>query len=171
MQRLLLLSLTACLAIPAAKAATIFQVNGTFFSGTTMTGTLTIDTTTGLALLSDVTLVGPHAGHFTFIQAQFTPSPGATLLQLGPVAMGVPHLLLGFPVVDFRGYTGGPICIVAGTCSGGSNWTDTVSVFDGLASGSATAATPEPTSAWLLGIGLTTLGAVRRRRDRSRRIQ
>lgn len=86
-----------------------------------------------------------------------------TLLQLSPVVMGFPHLLLAFPVADFTGYMGGVICAPGGPCGGVSNLTDGVH-FDTLASGTLTPAAapaPEASPGWDLAIGVAALAVAR----------
>ena len=147
---------------PLAQASTIFTASGQFQSGATISGTITIDTVTGNALASDIILGAPDAGSYLFIQTEYSPAVGVTILQLSTVAAGDPQAILAFPVNDFIGYTGGTMCAVGGPCGGVSNWTDGTH-FDSLASGTLTAQTPEPSTAWLLAAGLALVAVARLR--------
>ena len=140
MNRILLFVLSAVsLGLPVVRANTVFLASGVFQSGAVMSGTITLDTVTGQTVSADVFLTAPDTNQFLFIQSQSLPGPGVTLLQLSPVVMGFPHLLLAFPVADFTGYMGGVICAPGGPCGGVSNLTDGVH-FDTLASGTLTPA-------------------------------
>ena len=165
MQRLfLLLILATTLSLSAVHAATLFNATGVFTDGAVLTGTITLDTTTGLGLSADVFLSAPDANEFLFIQSQFTPTPGVVILQLSPVAFGVPHLILAFPVSDFTGYSGGVMCSPT-TCGGSSNLFtgyNTIGIVSGNLAPASTA--PEPSAAWLLAGGGTILLAARGRR-------
>ncbi len=154
----------AFMGAPVMRATSIFTVSGVFQSGAVMSGTITLDTLSGLGTAADVFLTAPDANEFTFIQAQFAPAPGVDILQLSPVAMGVPQLILAFPVADFTGYTGGLLCS-PGVCGGSSNLF-TGSSADGLVSGTATqiSGVPEPSPAWLIGIGVAGLAVGWRRK-------
>ena len=135
-------------------APTVFNVNGTFADGTQVTGTVTIDTSTGVVTSGALTLSAPNAATLTTIQAA---GPCAS----GTVCFGVYNanlsVTLVFPVIqNLVGYSGGNLCSTTTSCSAGSvlylppagNPTADL-LTSGSLSPAPPAGTPAPPSLWL----------------------
>jgi hypothetical protein len=137
-------------------APTVFNVNGTFADGTHVTGTVTIDTGTGVVTSGALTLSAPNVATLTTIE-------GASLCGSGTVCFGLfnAHLsmTLVFPVIqDLVGYSGGNLCSTTTSCSADSAlYLPPAETADRLTSGSLTpappAGTPAPPSLWLAMAG------------------
>src|SRR5271166_1841690 len=108
------LGLMAGAAAPArAGQISTFTAEGTFQDGATLSGTLTIDTTQGLASAANLT-IAPIASLpilFTSVQAQGAiTSPGGThAYELFFSQTNGPELALFLPVPSLIDYPGGPI--------------------------------------------------------------
>jgi hypothetical protein len=85
-----------------------FQASGTFQSGVTLGGTLTIDTKLGNVTGADLTLSAPESAEFTIVE-------NSSLLlsdwdiQVGNGASGNPIVEPDPPVTTLVGYSGGPL--------------------------------------------------------------
>jgi len=137
-----------------------FDASGIFQSGSRLSGTVTIDTTTGVAESANLLIGAPASLTFTALAAQqyngiaynldFLTS--TTRLQLG--LGGVSNLI---------NYSGGTL-----VAAGDSEIYYSKSSQDQLVSGSLTLSTstvPLPASAWLMLSGVAALGVVARRRS------
>jgi len=129
-----------------------------------MSGTLTIDTTTGTATAVNVALSSPVSGTYTVLGGY---SVGAAYYALGALLAGspsYPNLTLAIPGNTLVGYTGGALCSLASTCGGivGGVWEDD-ETLSRLSSGSLTAQSPSTSvpalSPWALGALTILLGA------------
>ena len=103
----------AFLGASSAKAALItFDASGNFADGATLSGTLTINTTTGAATAVDLIVSAPDSLTFDFIQFQGIAGP-VYEIQTGTTATGNPNFDLGLALTTLVGYSGGPIESVA----------------------------------------------------------
>lgn len=126
-----------------------------------MTGTVTIDTTTGIAAALNITFTGVENTRFDSadLTTYYQGEPGFPSETLGDITAGpnpLPgnyhYLSLLIPLPTFVGYTGGPMYLGTLTEAVHSELVlpSGTTVF---ASGSFTAAVPEPSSFDLLGLG------------------
>lgn len=162
------LGLVTLAAPRAVWADTIIQFNasGTFADGSVLTGTVTIDTTTGLPTGVSLKTTGPTAvGPLTDLgfgqdEAQF--------FEIAAQGFNNDDIYLYLDVPNLIGYTGGALCGVSTGCvetvppnlgAVVSSVTDPVY----LTAGGLTlpAAVPEPSSVMLLGIGFVGLMGIR----------
>jgi hypothetical protein len=158
------LGLLALVAPSLVRADSIFTASGTFQDNSTLSGTLTIDTSTGLitaaALIVQYNISPSLTEHFTDI-----------LGQTGPASVDLEgdhfsDVFLYIDALTLMGYTGGPICSTTVACVGSvvsevspANGITGVPFNDFLVSGTLTApsATPEPPTMVLLGASLLGL--------------
>jgi hypothetical protein len=141
----------------AADVIRTFEASGTFNSGSVLSGTVTIDTTTGIAEAVDLVASAPASLDFTFIQFQAV-LPGLFYeIITGPTAVGLPNFNFGpLDTTTLINYDGGPLYP-------GSDIFYSSDRFDVITNGALTAI-PEPSSWALLGIGLLGVSMIRRYR-------
>jgi len=154
------------LAPSAVRADSIvFDASGTFADGSTMSGTVTIDTT-GVVTAASLSSSLPNAGPATFI-AQTLDSTGT--LYIVSVVETIPNegdFNLVFPTATLIGYGGGGLCSIDISCPEISDYFPPAGGSGpfALTSGTLTAV-PEPSTVALLGTGLLGLvGVIRRKR-------
>ncbi len=139
-----------CLAAVAGNArATVFTASGTFSDGSTLSGTLAIDTGLGLITASDLVVNG--VGEFVDIISQDNFGPplyySASINDLTQTE----HLSLGLFADSLVGYVGGDICSQGTGACFPSVFSSISDSFDetSLVSGTLQVASPEPASVGL----------------------
>ena len=158
-----------CFAAPIAHADTVFTVTGSFDNGAILSGTATINTSTGIVTAFDLSTTGAFvSGPYTTVD----PGQGPFFFNQYFVSSTLSNSsidLLFPPPGSLVGYTGGSLCsdIVACIFISALNTTTTPtpsSTFN-LTSGSLTpqAATPEPSSLFLMLSGVGLVFAMRKR--------
>jgi hypothetical protein len=170
----LIIAAILAVALPAAAANVTFDASGTLSDGSVLSGTLTIDTTAGDIVGSDLITTGPSS--FTFVNIvnqSYTQVPGnynvgdRNSTSTEDFDFDLPDL----GQTPLAGYDGGSICSASVSCvnGGGSNLYDLVLNQGGayLLSGSLSPAVPEPTPTILISLGLFGLGALEFRRRRN----
>lgn len=176
--------LSLVLLMPARAANVTFTAAGSFIDGSSLSGTVTIDTATGLLGGADLAVTG-IAAHFTQICFQGTWPPAGPFLAEFEFENGQATnnlLTFLFPPASVAGYGGGLLCGTSNdpSCFDGTlhyvssfatklpDNTIPADSFVQLSSGSLTAPTPEPSAAALWAAGLALL-AVRRPLNARRR--
>jgi hypothetical protein len=156
--------LGAGLTTARADSFTTVVADGTFSGGTSFSGSVTIDATTGLITGANITTTGPLAGNFTFVNMTFQGGDG-TNGYVATFTNGSVTLQLVFYTADgtLLNYSGGGFCFgnPAAGCGDpsqiyGPNGTETLSE-DAFS-------TPEPAPYLLLGTGLIGLALLGRKR-------
>ena len=154
---------------PAAHASLItFAATGTA-GGSTLSGTVIIDTAAGTVSSVNLAMSAPFSFTVNTIFATGVNSPaGDYFIIARNGSPAVPQIQLRLPTNTLVGYSGGAICGTnPSNCNlGDSSEADTVVGTSGtlFTNGSLTA-TPEPASVGLVGGALLGLGAWRRRRS------
>lgn len=155
------LAILAPLAAPGSARADVidvFDLTGAFDNGSTLSGTITIDITTGLATALDAVADGFGIDD---IVTQFSQS-GEYTVGAGPSGNNDAHFFLTFAIADLIGYSGG----ARSTNARLEDLTMDPPETTFLTSGSATLVqgVPEPSTWGLMIIGFAGVGffAVRR---------
>lgn len=152
--------------------STTFDASGTFGDGSALTGTVMIDTSTGLVTAIDLS-VGPpgNVGPLTtFVQSTLA---AQTATAVDATGTGGSELFLLLPDGSLIGYAGSDLCSTTEVCTvfgAFSFYGEGGVLVSALTSGDLTEATsgvtaPEPSSMFLLVTGLLGLvGALRHKR-------
>ena len=149
-----------------ADSFTTVNVSGSFTGGTSLTGTLTIDTTTGLITGGLLTTTGTLAGTFSFssLTDQMGDGPMGYVADFssGGVFLSLVFFTSNGTLVS---YSGGGFCIGDTAGCGDPSELFNDSTTELMSSGSAVAsAVPEPSTYLLLGGGLIGLALLGRKR-------
>jgi len=159
----------------ANASPVIFDASGTFTDSSTLSGTITIDPTTGLATAENLSISGGTSGYVSPLLFVATPpalmqtdNAGAGNVWLDSTDVSNSwQLRVDIPGPTLLGYGGGPL-VISSFPPDGTYFTAFGEGGANLLSGSLTAVTtPAPPTIVLLGSALFTTGAfhvVRRRR-------
>jgi hypothetical protein len=148
-----------------ADSYTTFALDGTFTNGGTVTGTIYADTTSGVIESSNLELDGVP-GDYDVTQTGLYATTDEYIFYNTP--QGAPldllfQLFISSASKSLAGYPGGAICSTTTTCQYASEITNyDARVIYQVESGTLTA-TPEPSSFFLLGLGLIGVAGVVRR--------
>jgi LPXTG-motif cell wall-anchored protein len=173
-----------CLSFSPARAATVFDLTGTFADNSTISGTVTIDTTFSPGSVDAVDLL--YLGsHYTTIQSQgtftgstpsgFIPNQVGYLVDIGTSSSTFPsiHLLIpGIPnPVFLTDYPGGPLCSADFPCGPDRSGITYATAFHPDAADAVTLQTgelnmPIPATLPLFATGIGGLGLLGWRRKR-----
>ena len=163
------LALLLAIAAPVcAHADTLFSLSASFANGDTATGTLDLDTVSGLVLGGTATLFDSSDSPFATLPVITGPPLQGIQRSRGSfdaliVYNGVNDFLqLDLPTISLVGYGGSAIVIDPHFSNIGVN--NQLSQLTSGAFSPATASTPEPSSLLLLGTGMLGLLSAARRR-------
>ena len=170
--RFLLPALVIVLLVSCAYAAdtvVTFNASGTFADGATLSGTITIDTTTGEPTVENLVVSSPDSATYTAPNG-VDETANYQLIFVSPSGYpAFPVLQLTVPGSTLVGYSGGPLCSTTNTCSAGPSIsairlsTGPPYTYDTLTSGSLSTTAPTTSvpalSPWALGGLMVLLGA------------
>jgi hypothetical protein len=165
--------------LTSAHADTVYNFNGTFDNGATLTGTMTVDAT-GTVIASTLVTSDPTAFSFSYVVSgplgQGSDGPDYFVV-FSTTATGTstdaPYLSLVFPVSSLVGYAGGDLCLPNSGCAdpsfltfnGPDGLTYSLVLSDPITPDGEGTSAPEPATLLLLGSGLAGIGLLRRKRS------
>jgi hypothetical protein len=162
----LLIAAMGICTVPALAATDVtFDATGTFADGSTLGGSLVIDTTGGTVVSTDLTFSGAPSSDFNIIAFQgFNPTPDSYEI-FAESSTSPDELRLLTISTSLVGFGGGPFASIANPSpnSYSSDWQDAAGNRTLLNSGGLTAV-PLPASVWLMLSGLVGVGAMARMR-------
>lgn len=160
-------------AIAVADTITTFDASGTFDNGSVMSGTVTIDVTTGAATGADINIAGPSLS----ATLDYIHSSGADYFDDNSWTLVVSTGQSIDPYIFFYidtsaagsktlvGYAGGPLYsnTMLGSDGGSTFINNYPNGYPGLVSGSFSPETdvPEPATYWLMVVGVTCIVGAR----------
>jgi hypothetical protein len=151
-----LMALLASGTVRADSTATL-DVAGTFSNGDTLSGTVTLDTTTGT--VESVSLSSSSMPDTLFTTYFVSPQAYDDILIATYSPVISEEIGLEIPTDDLVGYTGGPLCSLSDPC-GAINYNEDSNEYNPefffLQQGSLTP-TPEPSSLLLFGTGIALI--------------
>jgi hypothetical protein len=137
-----------------------FEASGSFLSGATLSGTVTIDVTAGVATASDLVVSAPDSLTFAFVESQNLCCALTDYeIQVGTAASGVPDFGLLLPTATLIGYNGGEIGGTSQPANGFVSEIQFLSTEDILTVGSLTAV-PEPSTSLMTAISFALTALV-----------
>lgn len=164
---LLLVLWALSLTTSAAYADTIknFYYEGTIGTAGTLSGNITIDTTTGVVTDASPFLIGNISYPNTVVPPEVFTFPGEIVISFGDITnIGFLQVNLALPVTTLVGYTGSLLCTEARRCPDGDVSLIGRELSDDFLTSGSVSQVPEPSTLALLGTGVFTLaGTVRRR--------
>lgn len=103
-----------------ADVITAFSATGTFVDTATLTGSVFIDTTTGVVTGVFLFVSAPDTLLFNTLQNQAAnfPTAGDYAIQSGVTQSGLPNFNFGVATSSLIGYSGGPIASILGPANG-----------------------------------------------------
>lgn len=161
------LLLVGCATVARADSMETFDVSAATAGGSSISGTLTFDSTTLTFTDSNLTTtLGPITG----ASSESGLNPDSVYEGFGPFGSGI-YVVFNIPGSSLAGYSGGDVCSTSlPDCGPASSFLFNDFSASKFTTGSLTlesnvSATPEPSSFLLLGTGLASMiAAVRRRR-------
>ena len=165
-------SLLATSVLSKADTISIFNLAGVTTTGSTLSGTVTLNVTTGR--FTDSSIKALYNGTtYTYSGAPISTTSGTGYSSIDFAGTGATALYdfdLILPTASLIGYTGGALCSTSSTCGGRVSavevtltGSDTAQVTSGTLTPAA-AVTPEPSGLVLLGTGVLATTTLLRKR-------
>ena len=168
---IILTVLVVAIAAPIAHADSVFTVTGSFDNGAILSGTATINTSTGLVTALDLSTTGAFvSGPYTTVDPGQGPFFGDYIVSSTLSNSSID--LLFPPPGSLVGYAGGSLCSDIDSCFFISALNIAPFSIFPLTSGSLTpqVTTPEPSSVALMLLGIGLLLLLRKRNSRGHQL-